>query len=753
MRRSLSSAGSALLAVSAITFALVAPCDGVLVEKEVSFRGTIGSPGVFGPGNEVLIPPSDFPPDTQGAVGPTHIVEINKKEVRMYHKSTGQLGYVALLDDFWNSILPSPVEGVAREDGQNKSFDPRILYDESMERWIVVSVASEHRFNENNRLLVAVSHTSDPQGTWSGNAFVSDPFSNDSSLPLSQRYWADFPRLGVSKDVFTVATTLFDLENDVNAGLQNIQSFSKDAVVNSDSVQVAYAQYQLTDSQAPLFAQPVVDLSLLTPSGGLLNFAPDVPGLGPLKPVGEALIGLGNLGSPARVDIVGGVIQTPVMLTPTTSGSYQATFPSRGVTPGSPIPINVGPHTDPIFEGNVIFKNGFYWGVRDKYSISSDSSVIEWFRINPYDNTMVSGLIADHNPDASERMHYYYPSIAVNDKGYAFIGFSGSAEDEYVGAYGVAGETVNGVPSFGDVFTVKAGEAPYNRPDRLGRNRWGDYSATVVDPSNDNTFWTFQEYALLNQGTFGDVIENSYATHVAAYQVFRPMASLDRNTFTLVEVKQFSDVDEGEFMFAGDLSALVIGGEERMVEGSVVRVPIGFGGPIELAYQGQAMNYVVGSTGYLAGEAQPDALDSLGVPPVIRFDPDTGEYFAEFFNPYDFFVHVDGVQLYTNNDMNNLNLFGFAKPTGELATGIPTSFILWPGQTYRLSFGDFEMNREAYLLAIGAVSRFDDTGDTYRVATAATFAVPEPATLCLLLVSSAALVRRPGRALRHAPGN
>src|SRR5207244_1953984 len=27
-----------------------------------------------------------------------------------------------------------------------------------------------------------------------------------------------------------------------------------------------------------------------------------------------------------------------------------------------------------------------------------------------------------------------------------------------------------------------------------GRNRWGDYSSTVVDPADDMTMWSFQEY-------------------------------------------------------------------------------------------------------------------------------------------------------------------------------------------------------------------------------------------------------------------
>src|SRR6059036_4293600 len=35
----------------------------------------------------------------------------------------------------------------------------------------------------------------------------------------------------------------------------------------------------------------------------------------------------------------------------------------------------------------------------------------------------------------------------------------------------------------------------------LARNRWGDYSFTDVDPNDDQTVWTFQEYALDATGT------------------------------------------------------------------------------------------------------------------------------------------------------------------------------------------------------------------------------------------------------------
>ena len=45
------------------------------------------------------------------------------------------------------------------------------------------------------------------------------------------------------------------------------------------------------------------------------------------------------------------------------------------------------------------------------------------------------------------------------------------------------------------IAPLRSGEGYYVSLDRNGRNRWGDYSATCVDPVDDATFWTVQEYA------------------------------------------------------------------------------------------------------------------------------------------------------------------------------------------------------------------------------------------------------------------
>jgi hypothetical protein len=78
--------------------------------------------------------------------------------------------------------------------------------------------------------------------------------------------------------------------------------------------------------------------------------------------------------------------------------------------------------------------------------------------------------------------------------GNILIGFSGSGPSTFVGAYAVEGRTIDGLTTFDDPVLLKAGVADYQNVDEFGRNRWGDYSATTLDPDNPYLFWTIQEW-------------------------------------------------------------------------------------------------------------------------------------------------------------------------------------------------------------------------------------------------------------------
>ena len=56
------------------------------------------------------------------------------------------------------------------------------------------------------------------------------------------------------------------------------------------------------------------------------------------------------------------------------------------------------------------------------------------------------------------------------------------------------GPTVNGVTTFNQPLLLRAGVARDEVTGGAPVTRWGDYSSTVVDPTDPFTFWTFQEW-------------------------------------------------------------------------------------------------------------------------------------------------------------------------------------------------------------------------------------------------------------------
>ena len=82
----------------------------------------------------------------------------------------------------------------------------------------------------------------------------------------------------------------------------------------------------------------------------------------------------------------------------------------------------------------------------------------------------------------------HFPSLKVNCNGDMVMGFSGSSSNNYIGAYYswlFCGSSASTAP-----FTIRPGTIYYGFGDR-----WGDYSYTSVDPADDWSFWTTQEYA------------------------------------------------------------------------------------------------------------------------------------------------------------------------------------------------------------------------------------------------------------------
>jgi hypothetical protein len=452
-------------------------------------------------------------PDTMGAVGPGHIVELINGSYAVYDKDTGARLQRSTLDRFWRRA------GVAPRDF---AFDPRILYDPSARRWYATAVDAA---DEDNSILVAVSLGRDPRRGWVG--FEVDSDSQD-------RRWADFPTLGFNPDGVLISAIMFPIpgRGASDEALTTILSIPKRELIRTNhaptivrgppgSQLAALAAPQARAAPprplsrvppAPEIGIPAADpngrrLSLLVATEARRRLSPTVTvfeNLDPsrtgfvVQPVvdtsreGRAAALLSAFNTPTGLfkrswvedpggipilDTAGGLVEVRPFEQPPTADQ-----------PGPRRDLDAGSNR---FSANIILQNGSYWGVQSVRS-RAGRAALRWLEIDATTlDLRQAGLIANRNLD------FYYGSIAVNPAGEVVIGFSGSGPTQFVSAYAVAGVTRGGRTRFGPPVVLERGRATYQRLGvESGDNRWGDYSATVVDPSDPSTFWTFQEFVL-----------------------------------------------------------------------------------------------------------------------------------------------------------------------------------------------------------------------------------------------------------------
>jgi hypothetical protein len=399
-------------------------------------------------GSTLLVDSGFIPPDTMGAVGPNHIVELINGRYSVYRKNDGARIQTSSLDQFWRDAGVSFV---------GFTFDPRVLFDSFSQRWFAASVDNA---SGDNNFLIAVSKSSHPTAGWNGFAIDSDS---------SNLRWADYPTLGFNKDGVYLSANMFPIPGRGADLRTTIVAIPKDDLVAATPT---VANVTFFENNSPndtgSSVQPVVDLDNTGLPAALLS--------SPLNtfsfPFFQRSRISGNITSPT-LDISDGTISVSPLF-----GRFSAEQP--GPKPNLEI-LNGS-----IFHANVVKQNGAFWGV---HTVSHEGrAAMRWFQIDADTKTLLQeGLVAD------SELEFYYGSLAVNKFNDIVIGFSGSGESQFVSAYASLGRTVGGVTTFGKPLLLKAGVADYLR-DASGRNRWGDYSATVVDPTNPLIFWTFQEF-------------------------------------------------------------------------------------------------------------------------------------------------------------------------------------------------------------------------------------------------------------------
>lgn len=372
-----------------------------------------------------------IPPDTHGAVGPNHFVSVVNSNITIYNKSGGQIA-TASLSSFFNG---------------GGHGDPRVVFDPRANRWIVLST------NFSDRIYLAVSTSDSAQGTWLKTSFLV-------GQGVDANHWPDYPTLGVDERGVTIGALMID--NASGAGTMTIWALDKAPLIAaSPSVGTVTAFRDLPYTKAN---QPAVHW--------------DDPGVGYVACVWG--------GNQLLVRQVNPPLTNPTLTTASLITVATHNDPPNAPAQGSGVPINTG---DDRLQ-NAVFRGDHLYTCHT-VGTNLGTAAVRWNEVNP-----ASGADIQRSTirDDAGSFSYYHPSIAVNSVGDIVLGFSGSSSSTYVGCY-MAGRRASDTPNdISDPVEYKVGTGAYQNLDGAGRNRWGDYSGTTADPTDD-TFWTVQTFA------------------------------------------------------------------------------------------------------------------------------------------------------------------------------------------------------------------------------------------------------------------
>jgi uncharacterized protein (TIGR03437 family) len=408
-----------------------------------------------------------IPPDTEGAVSPQHVVTMLNSQV-LIQSRTGAVrdNYPITLNSFWSPLSPDAPF--------TDTFDPRILYDAAADRWIACASVSPQ--TPQAALLLAVSQTGDPGGAW--NYFQTN--FNDAGTSTRQAVWGDYPELGFNANWVVVSVNIFRGSSG-NYQNTNLYVFQKsDLYQNGTGTHVTFS-----DSRGEL--TPVLDFDKQPDTLYLLQaFA---TGFGP---AGSAAIRISKLQGPVGSETFNGGNGGLISINDpwSDSGSGDTDF---GPQLGSTVKIDTGDSR----LLNCLMRGGKIWCAHTiflPYGAPARASA-QWFEIDPVSSppqVVQRGRI----DDPTNTYFYAYPTIAVNQNNDALIGYTRLSSNDYASAEFSFRTDKDPPNTMQPDVMFKRGEAPYVAVGSTSNNnRWGDYSATLVDPADNLGFWTLQEYA------------------------------------------------------------------------------------------------------------------------------------------------------------------------------------------------------------------------------------------------------------------
>ncbi|MCD4794621.1 MAG: T9SS type A sorting domain-containing protein [Bacteroidales bacterium] len=411
-----------------------------------------------------------YPPDCNGTVGPNHYFQVVNTTYAIYNKSDGVrvAGPSAL-----NSIFDSSLPGTGYNDG-----DPIVLWDEHANRWFFAEFSLG---GSNDYMLIAVSTSADPTGTWYSWSYDVD------DTP-------DYMKFGIWQDGYYMATN--------TSGGNDVYVFERDKMIAGDpNPQMIGFDNPNRPATFDGFhcIMPLDNDGAWAPSGTPGQFITIADG-GQSNPA-DALY-IYELDVNWTIPSNSTFARTQTINVNSFSGNFTGDW-NNIHQPGTTQKLD-GISTVLMYRAQYRNFSGTQKIVcTHTIAESSTESAIRWYEL---ENTGSSWSIAQqgtYNPDNVSRWN---ASIAMNDLGQIGMGYSVSDGTSTYPGIRYCGQTSNAPANTMDIAETNIYTGQYSQS---SYNRWGDYANISIDPSDGETFWFSSEYKS----------SSSHGTRIAAFTI------------------------------------------------------------------------------------------------------------------------------------------------------------------------------------------------------------------------------------------
>ena len=373
------------------------------------------------------------PPDTHGAVGNTHFVEVTNSHVDMYTKGTGARVKSVTLNSFFGYTATA-------------LFDPRCIYDRVWDRYIIISDSFVDT-GDVQRVFIAISKTANPLGAWW--IYAVDIGSNE--------FFFDYPQLGMDQDAIILTANIFSPSSFLGA---ETFAVSKAALYNGWGWSVP-VYTGLSGTLAP----PIV---LDSNGKAFMVSAPGGTGITTVYKYTMEKAGRSDVTLSAPAPITVSSYSVPPSAAQPGTASTLDTLDARFVNAST----QVG---DSLFQVHTVAFGSW--------------PAPHWYEFNTTTNTVSQSSFFY----ASGTSYDWNASIAANDAKDVYVTWSSTDPASSVNVQvRFSGRKAADPP------TIWAGSSLFQSttfydPTADQPERWGDYSAVSVDPTNSNFAWIVNE--------------------------------------------------------------------------------------------------------------------------------------------------------------------------------------------------------------------------------------------------------------------